>query len=86
MTEACSFVNLKYAELTNKYPFELSGGQMQRLMIARIFLLVQDRLLLQKTICHGKNMDLVQIWHCLLHFIDVYKRQGSDCSGITQIF
>ena len=38
MTEACSFVNLKFAELTNKYPFELSGGQMQRLMIARIFL------------------------------------------------
>jgi peptide/nickel transport system ATP-binding protein len=39
MTEACSFVNLKYEELTNKYPFELSGGQQQRLMIARIFLL-----------------------------------------------
>jgi peptide/nickel transport system ATP-binding protein len=39
MEEACNFVNLKYAELTNKYPFELSGGQMQRLMIARIFLL-----------------------------------------------
>jgi peptide/nickel transport system ATP-binding protein len=39
MTEACGFVNLKYEELTNKYPFELSGGQMQRLMIARIFLL-----------------------------------------------
>ena len=38
-TEACSFVNLKYAELTNKYPFELSGGQMQRLMIARIFMI-----------------------------------------------
>ncbi len=39
MSEACRFVNLKYEELTNKYPFELSGGQMQRLMIARIFLL-----------------------------------------------
>ncbi len=39
MRDACSFVNLKFAELTNKYPFELSGGQMQRLMIARIFLL-----------------------------------------------
>lgn len=39
ITEACSFVNLEFAELTNKYPFELSGGQMQRLMIARIFLL-----------------------------------------------
>jgi peptide/nickel transport system ATP-binding protein len=39
MTEACSFVNLKFDELTNKYPFELSGGQQQRLMIARIFLL-----------------------------------------------
>ena len=30
MAEACSFVNLKFEELTNKYPFELSGGQMQR--------------------------------------------------------
>ncbi len=39
MAEACGFVNLKYEEMTNKYPFELSGGQMQRLMIARIFLL-----------------------------------------------
>jgi peptide/nickel transport system ATP-binding protein len=45
ITEACSFVNLKYAELTNKYPFELSGGQQQRLMIARIFLL-KPRILL----------------------------------------
>ena len=27
MKEACSFVNLKFEELTNKYPFELSGGQ-----------------------------------------------------------
>ena len=39
MAKACSFVNLEFKELTNKYPFELSGGQMQRLMIARIFLL-----------------------------------------------
>ena len=39
MTEALAFDNLKYEELTNKYPFELTGGQMQRLMIARIFLL-----------------------------------------------
>lgn len=39
MSEACQFVNLEFKELTNKYPFELSGGQMQRLMIARIFLL-----------------------------------------------
>ncbi|MBN1584453.1 MAG: ABC transporter ATP-binding protein [Anaerolineae bacterium] len=39
MAEACGFVNLEFEELTNKYPFELSGGQMQRLMIARIFLL-----------------------------------------------
>ena len=45
MTAACSFVNLKFAELTNKYPFELSGGQMQRLMIARIFLLKPSILL-----------------------------------------
>ena len=45
MTQACSFVNLKFEEMTNKYPFELSGGQMQRLMIARIFLL-QPKILL----------------------------------------
>ncbi|MCL2243808.1 MAG: ABC transporter ATP-binding protein [Treponema sp.] len=44
MKEACKFVNLKFEELSNKYPFELSGGQMQRLMIARIFML-QPRLL-----------------------------------------
>ncbi len=39
MKTACEFVNLKYEELQNKYPFELSGGQMQRIMIARIFML-----------------------------------------------
>ena len=39
MKQACNFVNLKFEELSNKYPFELSGGQMQRLMIARIFIL-----------------------------------------------
>ena len=39
MRNACKFVNLKFEEMSNKYPFELSGGQMQRLMIARIFML-----------------------------------------------
>ena len=38
--------------------------------VFHLFLLVQDRLLLQKTVCHGKNMDLIQIRHCLLHFIN----------------
>jgi peptide/nickel transport system ATP-binding protein len=39
LEEACGYVNLDLKELWNKHPFELSGGQMQRLMIARIFLI-----------------------------------------------
>ncbi len=39
MSTACQYVNLDLKELWNKHPFELSGGQMQRLMIARIFLI-----------------------------------------------
>lgn len=39
MATACKYVNLDLKELWNKHPFELSGGQMQRLMIARIFLI-----------------------------------------------
>lgn len=39
MREACYFVNLNFDEIRNKHPFELSGGQMQRVMIARIFLI-----------------------------------------------
>lgn len=31
--------NYRFIRQQHKYPFELSGGQMQRLMIARIFLL-----------------------------------------------
>jgi ABC-type dipeptide/oligopeptide/nickel transport system, ATPase component len=45
MRSACSFVNLKFEELYNKYPFELSGGQMQRMMIARIFMIGPDILI-----------------------------------------
>ncbi|SHK31688.1 ABC transporter ATP-binding protein [Paramaledivibacter caminithermalis] len=37
--DACKSVNLEYEELYDKHPFELSGGQMQRLMIARTFLI-----------------------------------------------
>lgn len=39
MAQACSYVNLDLKELWDKHPFELSGGQMQRLMIARIFII-----------------------------------------------
>lgn len=39
MREACIFVNLDFDEIRKKHPFELSGGQMQRVMIARIFLI-----------------------------------------------
>jgi peptide/nickel transport system ATP-binding protein len=37
--EALRSVNLDPERLASKYPFELSGGQMQRLLLARIFLI-----------------------------------------------
>lgn len=43
--QALLAVNLEAARLLDKYPFELSGGQMQRLLLARVFL-VRPRVLL----------------------------------------
>ena len=70
MTEACAFVNLKFAELTNKYPFELSGGQMQRLMIARIFLLKPKILLADEPTSMIDACSRATILDMLLHLRD----------------
>lgn len=78
MTEACSFVNLKYEELTNKYPFELSGGQMQRLMIARIFLLKPKILLADEPTSMIDACSRATILDMLLHL--------RDETGMTIIF
>jgi peptide/nickel transport system ATP-binding protein len=37
--EALLAVNIQPKEIEGKYPFELSGGQMQRMLLARIFIL-----------------------------------------------
>jgi len=37
--QALLAVNIKPPEIEGKYPFELSGGQMQRMLLARIFIL-----------------------------------------------
>ena len=37
--QALLAVNIKPKEVEGKYPFELSGGQMQRMLLARIFIL-----------------------------------------------
>lgn len=37
--DALLAVNIKPKEIEGKYPFELSGGQMQRMLLARIFIL-----------------------------------------------
>lgn len=37
--QALLAVNIKPNEIDGKYPFELSGGQMQRMLLARIFIL-----------------------------------------------
>jgi len=37
--QALLAVNVKPCEVAGKYPFELSGGQMQRMLLARIFVL-----------------------------------------------
>ena len=70
MTEACCFVNLKFAELTNKYPFELSGGQMQRLMIARVFLLKPKILLADEPTSMIDACSRATILDMLLHLRD----------------
>jgi len=78
MEEACSFVNLKFAELTNKYPFELSGGQMQRLMIARIFLLKP------KILMADEPTSMIDA--CSRATILDYLMKLRDDSGMTLIF
>lgn len=70
MTEACRFVNLKYEELTNKYPFELSGGQMQRLMIARIFILKPKILLADEPTSMIDACSRATILDMLMHLRD----------------
>jgi len=78
MTEACGFVNLKYEEMTNKYPFELSGGQMQRLMIARIFLLKPKILLADEPTSMIDACSRATILDMLMHL--------RDENGMTIIF
>ncbi|HPF87726.1 MAG TPA: dipeptide/oligopeptide/nickel ABC transporter ATP-binding protein [Candidatus Limiplasma sp.] len=78
MTEACSFVNLKFEELTNKYPFELSGGQMQRLMIARVFLLKPKILFADEPTSMIDACSRATILDMLLHL--------RDETGMTIIF
>jgi peptide/nickel transport system ATP-binding protein len=43
--EALLAVNIKPREIDGKYPFELSGGQMQRMLLARIFILKPEVLI-----------------------------------------
>jgi peptide/nickel transport system ATP-binding protein len=78
MAEACGFVNLKFEELTNKYPFELSGGQMQRLMIARIFLLKPKILLADEPTSMIDACSRATILDYLMHL--------RDDIGMTLIF
>jgi len=80
MTEACGFVNLKFEELTNKYPFELSGGQMQRLMIARIFLLKPKILLADEP---TSMIDACSRATILDYLMDLRKETGMTLIFIT---
>jgi peptide/nickel transport system ATP-binding protein len=43
--QALLAVNIKPREIDGKYPFELSGGQMQRMLLARIFILKPEVLI-----------------------------------------
>jgi peptide/nickel transport system ATP-binding protein len=39
VNKALDMVNLRYDEVIGKYPYELSGGQLQRVMLARLFII-----------------------------------------------
>jgi len=39
INKALDMVNLRYDEVIGKYPHELSGGQLQRVMLARLFII-----------------------------------------------
>ena len=45
VNEALLAVNIKPKDIEGKYPFELSGGQMQRMLLARIFILKPEVLI-----------------------------------------
>ncbi len=64
--EALRMVAIEPEEVKEKYPFELSGGQMQRLLLARIFLIKPEVLIADEPTSMIDACSRQSILECLL--------------------
>jgi peptide/nickel transport system ATP-binding protein len=59
-------VNIKPREIDGKYPFELSGGQMQRMLLARIFIIRPEVLIADEPTSMVDACSRASILDCLM--------------------
>ncbi len=78
--EALRAVNMEPDKLEGKYPFELSGGQMQRLLLARVFL-IEPRILVADE--PTSMVDACSRANILDFLLDLKKQRGMTIIFIT---
>ena len=78
--KALESVNIDPGDVLEKYPFELSGGQMQRIMIARIFIIKPKLLIADEP---TSMIDSILRANILKLFEKLREKQGTSIMFIT---